>query len=240
MRAAVVCSIAGSRRSRLKYLNVMWQDLTYAIRRLRRASWVSAGIILLIAVGISANTLIFSFADAFLWRNLPVREPQTLIQFFEIYPNIRPQTFFDYALYQRVADESALLTDVIGQYEFTVPLETNSGPERIYAQGVTDNFFSGLGLRLRQAGAFVATMTTWLCCRTADGFADLPATLLLSGDPFAWERIPTRLSVSWPMVSAVPISTAAPICGFRFATPRTSSTTRAEERLNLTLKSLQD
>jgi predicted permease len=126
----------------------MWQDLTYAIRRLRRAGWVSAGIILLISVGISANTLIFTLADAFLWRNLPVREPQTLVQFFEIYPNIRPQTFFDYALYQRVADESALLTDVIGQYEFTVPLETNSGPERIYAQGVTDNFFSGLGLRV--------------------------------------------------------------------------------------------
>jgi hypothetical protein len=122
------------------------QDLRYAIRRLRRAGFVTIGVVLLISIGISANTLIFTFVDAFLWRNLPIREPQTLVQFFERYPNIRPQTYFEYEFYRQVASDSSTLTDVIGESEFTVPLEKGSGPERIYAEGVTENFFSGIGV----------------------------------------------------------------------------------------------
>jgi hypothetical protein len=127
-------------------LRELMQDLKYAFRRLRRTGFVSAGVVLLMAIGISATTLIFTLADAFLFRNLPVREPQALVQFFERYPNIRPQTYFEYEFYQRVSDQSSTLADVIGQSEFTLALEKGPQPERIYAEGVTENFFTGLGI----------------------------------------------------------------------------------------------
>src|SRR5579863_10072077 len=65
--------------NRLKWIEDAWRDLRYAARTLAKApsfTWVA---LLVMALGIGANTAIYSFVDALLLRSLPVSDPQSLV-----------------------------------------------------------------------------------------------------------------------------------------------------------------
>ena len=57
------------------------QDARYAIRQLMRAPGFAATVIITLALGIGANTAIFTIFDQVLLRMLPVREPKQLVRF---------------------------------------------------------------------------------------------------------------------------------------------------------------
>ena len=120
------------------------QDLRYAARQFRRSPGFFAVAALLIALGIAANTQIFTLVNALLLRPLPVRDPQNLVQLFEIRPKLPPYPYFDYPLYKQLASRSSTLFQVVGQWEWTLPLERGTNTERSHAVGVTENFFSDL------------------------------------------------------------------------------------------------
>ena len=121
------------------------QDLRYSARQFRRSPGFFAIAALLIALGVAANTQMFTLVNALLLRPLPVRDPASLVQLFQIYPKRPPDPYFDYRLCKELGSNSTTLSQAVCQWEWTLPLERGSNTERSHAYAVTDNFFSDLG-----------------------------------------------------------------------------------------------
>jgi predicted permease len=124
------------------------QDLRYAFRLLRRKPGFTATAVLTLALGIGANTAVFSVINGVLLRPLPYAEPERLAMLWTddprhglheegtSYPN-----FEDWKSQSRAFDDMAVGTD------YTVSLTGADEPERVRAVAVSANLFTLLGRR---------------------------------------------------------------------------------------------
>src|SRR6185295_748869 len=92
----------------------MRQDILHALRGFRRTPGFTIAVLLVLAIGIGANTAIFSVVNAVLFRPLPFQEPERLAMAWERFPNFGPNNtgvsyadFFDFRRENRVFDEIA-------------------------------------------------------------------------------------------------------------------------------------
>src|SRR3712207_6127476 len=86
-------------------------DILYALRTLRRSPAFAAIAIASLALGIGANTALFSLTEAILLRWLPVQNPQELVVFGR--NPAQPSTSFNYPDYRFIRDTSKSYTGVI-------------------------------------------------------------------------------------------------------------------------------
>jgi hypothetical protein len=82
-----------------------WRDLRYALRTLRRAPAFASVAIVSLALGVGANTAIFSLADAVIFRDLPVLEPGRLFQVRGVHER-GINLVHSYPLYQDIRDRT--------------------------------------------------------------------------------------------------------------------------------------
>jgi putative ABC transport system permease protein len=125
-----------------------WQDVRYGFRLLRRSPMFTATAALSLAIGIGANTTIFSIASAVLLRPLPaLTEPGRLV---DIGRTDNGRNNFDtstYPNYRDVRERVTLLSDVYAVRIEPQPISLGDGheAERIYGVPVSGNYFTALG-----------------------------------------------------------------------------------------------
>jgi hypothetical protein len=147
LRAGGIAQAMEQRRDQrgLLWLEDVIQDVRYGVRTLRRSPVFTVLTIATLTLAIGANTAIFSLADPLLFRDLPVRDPGSLVQFTWRYPGDPPLNMFTLQDYERYRAGNTVFSDMVG----LVPLRTESvaGGEPIGAAVVTGNFFQVLGVR---------------------------------------------------------------------------------------------
>ena len=120
------------------------QDLRYACRMLLHSPALSSVIVLSIALGIAANTTVFSVANGLLWGLLPVKDPGRLVMFSE-------GRSFSYPDYLDYRDQTAnIFEGGIAAHFPIIPASVGGAgsPERIWGQAVSGNYFSMLNLKM--------------------------------------------------------------------------------------------
>src|SRR5262245_6689962 len=131
---------------RQRWEDEMIQDLRYGVRMLLKSKGFTAVAAMTLALGIGANTAIFSVMNALLLRSLPVKDPEELVLLASANRN-GPDYIFSYPLYELLRDGSHSFSDLIGFADVS-KLRMNAGgteSEFIRQQEVTGNFFSALG-----------------------------------------------------------------------------------------------
>src|SRR5260370_15589909 len=125
-------------------MSELLRDLRFGMRLLSKSAVFTATAVLLLAVGISANTLIFSVVNALLLRPLPVSHPENLVRLVEVHPNGFITERLPYNLCDPVASRASSLSEVICQGEADVAFSDGASTERLRVHLVSPNFFSSL------------------------------------------------------------------------------------------------
>ncbi len=128
----------------------LWQDVRYALRTFRNAPAFTAAAVLSLALGIGANTAIFTLLDAVLLRPLPVADAARLVQLTYTGPADRPgdwNPYFDYPHLQRFGAKAKTLAGIFGGVTLGRVNLTHGGAAGLaYCDAYSGNFFSVLGL----------------------------------------------------------------------------------------------
>jgi putative ABC transport system permease protein len=127
-------------------METFWQDLRYGLRILRASPGFTAVAVLSLALGIGANTSIFSVVNAALLRPLPVTEPERLMFVFNG-TTTRPWGGASYPDYLDYRDKSEVFCDLLTYSSITVSARNDDQTDLISGSIVSGNFFDVLGLR---------------------------------------------------------------------------------------------
>jgi putative ABC transport system permease protein len=129
-------------------LETLWQDARYAFRGMRRSPGFTAIAILSLALGIGANTAIFSLINTLMLRLLPVREPQQLVEFLNQYPGDPPLNAFSWQSYEHFRDHNHVFSGVTADQPTRFHVRGEGlEPETLDGERVAGNFFQMLGVR---------------------------------------------------------------------------------------------
>lgn len=122
------------------------REIRYALRRVAQAPGFFVVAAVLIGIGVAAHTTIFGVVDAVILRPLPVRNPENLVQLFEVRPNFPDQANFFGDLRQLIATDSETLEQVTGEFVRSTRLELDTVTSNVYLGLVPVDYFEILGV----------------------------------------------------------------------------------------------
>ena len=140
-------------RRGLPMIDLLSQNIRYAIRALRKSPAFTSVVVLSLALGIGANTALFSLVDSLLLRSVAVRDPDRLVQ-AQIFPAKfgggfkKPMTAFTREDLARVQETSGAFSEVVGFWQLDRPAMTIDGAiePACEVERVTVNYFRDLGV----------------------------------------------------------------------------------------------
>jgi len=126
------------------------QDLRYALRGMRSSPFVTSVVIASLALGIGANTAIFSILYSVMLRGLPVARPQELVELLQKYPGEpRGNGYWSQRSYEHYRDHNRVFSALTGTaIDNAARVKVGrSEAEIAVAEYVVENYFAVLGLR---------------------------------------------------------------------------------------------
>src|SRR5688500_15491413 len=94
-------------------MSTLLKDLRYGFRMLAKTPAFTVVAVLSLALGIGANTTVFSLMDAVMLRSLPVANPEEIVEVATGEPGGSPHTDFSYHLYKGLRDNNQALSGLV-------------------------------------------------------------------------------------------------------------------------------
>jgi predicted permease len=132
-------------KDRRAWLDHLRQDLRYSLRAMRRSPGFTVSVILTLALGMGANTAVFSLIDTVLLRSLPVEEPARL--YFLQYAGAKGTGLSPpYPCFERFRGEATTLASVAAYGGGDFKIKMDGQGERVFGRRVSGDYFRVLGL----------------------------------------------------------------------------------------------
>jgi predicted permease len=135
------------------FFDSLVQDIRFGFRQLRKSPGFTSVAVLTLALGIGANTAIFTVINAVMLRALPVQHPEELVTVGEpgrvhSYSTGTPRIdVFSYPLYRAVRDDNRVFSSVLGTSHLdNLRIAIEGGTENIGGRLATENYFEMLGV----------------------------------------------------------------------------------------------
>src|ERR1035441_2915536 len=172
-------------------------DLRYGLRGLGKNRGFAAAAVVSLALGIGANTTIFTLLNAIFLRPLPVRDPAHLVAVYTTDPRIPGLLPCSYPNYQDYRDRNTVFSSMLVYSALTVNLTGWGDPRLLMGQLVSANYFSTLGVDPVVGRGFrveedlpgappVAVISHGLWMRLFRGSRDVVRrTIEISGNPYS-------------------------------------------------------
>jgi predicted permease len=134
----------------------MLQDLRFSLRVLSKSPGFTAAAVFVLAVGIGANTAIFSLVHSMLFKPVAYARPAEIVQVFS-QDKKNPKTFrgFSYPTYRDIRTQQTVFADVTAYNFAMVGVGEKGDTRRTFAATVSSNYFSVLGVQPAQGRAFL-------------------------------------------------------------------------------------
>ena len=123
------------------------QDVRYAARTARRAPGFTVVVVLLLGLGIGANTAMFSILNVVILRNLPVRDPHQLVELLGQIPGDPRMNGFGWEIFEHYRDHNHVFSDLIGISPAAFRVTGGLDEQTVAGDYVAGDFFPALGVR---------------------------------------------------------------------------------------------
>ena len=133
---------------RVMWLDDVRRDVRYALRALYKHPGLAAVIVVTLALGIGANTAVFSVINTVILRSLPVERPDELVELLFKFPGDPRLNSYWWKHYEHFRDRNQVFSDLVAVSPARLPVTGEAiQPEIVDGRYVVGNFFDVLGVR---------------------------------------------------------------------------------------------
>ena len=132
----------------------VWKDITFGLRMLAKSPGFTAIAVITLALGIGANTAIFSLMNQILLRQLPVKNPNELVVLRapgpatgHISSDGDSAESFSYPMYKGLRDNNTVFSGILARNNFSASVSNHGQTDRASGELVSGNYFEVLGVQ---------------------------------------------------------------------------------------------